>query len=284
MAALTTFGIGGPADYYGEIHSREELQAVCGEAKKTDIAVTALGFGSNVLISDQGVRGMVIRLDGNFKDFSINREGAVVAGAAARLPKLVTVLAEKGYQGMEALVGVPGTVGGGIFMNAGTREGEIKDHLLSAAVFSLKDGRFCDWAAKDIGFGYRHSSFQKSQDIIVAATFKFPLAENKKDVSNRIKSLMERRKITQPVDTKNVGSIFQNPPGDYAARLIEAAGLKGTRMGGAVVSDRHANFIVNLEQAKASDVRALIEIVRRTVREKFGVDLNTEVRMLGEFR
>lgn len=284
LAPLTTFGIGGPAEYFAEIEDRSELKKVGRLAKENGASVTLLGFGSNVLISDQGLSGLVIRLSGEFKDIVFDDDDGARAGAACRLQKFVTELAERGFEGMEAMVGVPGTVGGGLFMNAGTKDGEIRDHLLSVEVYAQAVGDFKNQAASSVDFGYRRSSFQGSGDIIVSALFKFPVAKSKEDLLYKIRNLMERRKATQPVDTKNVGSIFKNPTGDFAARIIEAAGLKGKRVGGAVVSPRHANFIVNEGGARAEDVAALMRVVRETVEEKFGVRLEPEVRFLGEFK
>ena len=284
LAPLTTFGIGGPADYFVSIGNEEELDFAVSAARRAGTPVTALGFGSNVLISDLGARGLVFVLDGDFKKMFFEPGGCLKAGAGARLPKFVTFAAEQGRTGMEPLAGVPGTVGGGIFMNAGTREGEIKDHLKSVRVYSLQEGKFQDLSSSAIEFGYRRSSLQKGGHIIVSAIFDFPIANDKKEALDRIKRLMERRKATQPIDTKNVGSIFKNPPGDFAARLIEQAGLKGERRGGAVVSPIHANFIVNAGGAKAEDVLALAEKIKAVVLEKFGVSLEPEFRCLGEFQ
>ncbi|MBI4368884.1 MAG: UDP-N-acetylmuramate dehydrogenase [Elusimicrobia bacterium] len=283
LAPLTTFGIGGPADFFAWVNTKEELLAVAEATGAMGLSLTILGFGSNVLIADKGIRGFVIKLEGEFASLVFRGNGFLEAGAAARMPKMVTELADRGFAGMEPLVGVPGTVGGGIWMNAGTREGEIKDYLDGVEIFSIKEAAFRKLNRWDLSFKYRESSLQKTSDIITAGFFKFPIAINKEEVLNKIKALMRRRRQGQPVDSHNVGSVFKNPTGDFAARLIEAAGLKGTRMGEAVVSDLHANFIINQGRATAADVIALIKKIQESVKARLGVDLRTEVRFLGEF-
>lgn len=282
LAPYTTFGIGGPADYFAEARDEKEFKTFFAWARQKKIPVFVLGFGSNVLVSDRGFQGLVIRLDGAFRE--LRCQGLhILAGAAARVPKLVTFAANAGFKGMECLIGVPGTVGGALVMNAGTKDGEISDHLEEVKTFNVSRLTFDVLKKKQIKFKYRWSSLQRNNSIIVSARFGFPMAASRTEVLKKINGYILYRKETQPINTKNVGSVFKNPEGYFAARLIESAGLKGARVGRALISPIHANFIVNLGGAKAQDVLALIRLAQKTVYQKYKVKLEPEVKMIGKF-
>jgi len=283
LAVMTTFGIGGPVDYFASVNNRQELEQTILLAKRSKIQVTLIGAGSNILVADSGFRGLAVHLDGDFKELSFGGDGKVSAGAGLRLGQFVKTLAEKGYQGMESLAGIPGTVGGAIFMNAGTAEGETKDYLTGVTVFSMKRECWQEIAVDAQDFSYRSSPFQKGSDIIAAGVFNFPQTSSGEMAAEKIQSLLERRRKTQPVELKSAGSFFKNPKGDYAARLIEAAGLKGLSVGDAELSTKHAGFIVNKGHATAKDVLTLVKKVQAEVARRFNVRLEPEVRLLGEF-
>jgi len=278
MKKHTTWGIGGPADAYLEVRDLEELQAACRFSYGHGVPLFLLGFGSNLLVLDGGIRGIVLRMKGEFDHIERRSDTRLWAGAAVRLPRLVLYCAQRGLAGAEPLVGVPGTVGGALVMNAGTREGEIGELVREVGVMDL-DCRPRLLTGADLRFEYRHSSLEGK--ILTGAILELK-AGDKVDIMARIRRLQERRLRTQPVHSRNVGSVFKNPPGRFAARLIEDVGLKGYQVGGAMVSPRHANFIENVRGASAQDVLELIDIIRSRVRERSGVDLELEVRVVGE--
>jgi UDP-N-acetylmuramate dehydrogenase len=236
-----------------------------------------IGGGSDILFGDKGVDGIVVKLAGDFCEHRFHNE-TLYAGAGARLAVLVSECAEKGLSGLEGLAGIPGTVGGALVSNAGTNLGWIEDVLKSAEVMSTS-GKVRRIAREKIKFFYRSSSLEGK--MLLGAVFHLKKAQ-KNDILNKIAGLMRRREETQPVSTWNAGSVFKNPPEDSAGRLIEECGLKGLKFGGAVISQKHANFIVNTGSAKASDVRALIAAVHGKVKEKFGIELELEIKLAGD--
>lgn len=236
-----------------------------------------LGAGSNVLMGDKGFDGVVIKLAGDFSEYSFDGTKAS-AGAGARIPVLVNKCMENGLSGLEALAGIPGTVGGALVSNAGTKEGCIGDAVSSVEVMAA-NGNIETLKKKEIVFGYRSSSLDGK--LILKAEFSLKKAQ-KNDILKNINELLLRRSAAQPLDAWSVGSIFKNPGGDSAGRLIEAAGLKGMQFGGAKVSEKHANFLVNAGGATAADMRNLIAAVRNKVRESSGVELELEIKIIGE--
>ena len=239
-----------------------------------------LGAGSNLLVGDGGMRGLVMRLGGVYDalDAAVEGEFVVVrAGASASLPQLVAHAASLGAQGVDGLAGIPATVGGALFMNAGT-DREIGEFVREVRVQTAAEPEpHPVW----VGFSYRHTTLPR--DAVVAdVTLAFPRGDAAA-VRARTQERLVRRKATQPVAQPNAGSCFRNPPGDRAGRLIEAAGAKGWRAGGAEVSTLHANFIVNVDRASALDVSTLLARVHRAVNDAFGVDLHLEVHLVGEF-
>jgi UDP-N-acetylmuramate dehydrogenase len=273
----STFGIGGPADYYAEVKNIEELKIVLAFARKHKLPLFPIGNGSNLLISDKGWRGVVLRLKGEFQDIEFN-DTEVWAGAGAAFPILAKQCAERGLAGAEPLAGIPGTVGGGLMTNAGTAEGDLGS-LVQEVWVADESGRIKSVPKKDIRFSYRRSNL--TGRLVVRARLQLRRGD-KNDIMARIERSLEKRAQTQPIGTYNVGSIFKNPPGDFAARLIQAAHLKGYRVGGAEISQRHANFIVNKGPATAEDVQKLIAHVQKTVYDQFSVKLELEIWPVGQ--
>lgn len=269
---LVYWRVGGPAKWLVDVETLEQLQAVMRLGP-----VTVLGNGSNALVHDRGIAGIVIRLKGELAELQIE-ETRAHAGGGLMLTVLLSRLDKAGLAGAEPFAGVPGTVGGAVVMNAGTRMGEASDLTESVRVV-LPGGDIQALTAADLAFGYRKSVLPPGA-VVAQATFQL----TDQDVVARLTQRQEflvRRKATQPLDKPSCGSTFTNPPGDYAARLIEAAGLKGHRRGNAEISGKHANFIVNHGGATAEEIRHLVALARCTVEEKFSVWLEPEVRLLG---
>ena len=279
LSRHTTFRIGGPADFYLELESVQRLKALSEFAQNHRVPVTYLGWGSNLLVLDGGIRGIVARFRGEFERIDFLDGGRVRAGAGVRLPTLVTECAEQGLGGAESLVGVPGTIGGALVMNAGTREGEIGPLVESVLCFDPDRGEERRIPATELRFEYRRSNLEGR--VILAAELRLK-AGSKVDILKRVRQLQERRRKTQPIHTFNVGSTFKNPPGRFVAQMIEQAGLKGSRCGGARVSEKHANFFENEGTATARDVLSLVEKVRAEIRSRFGVELELEMKVVGE--
>lgn len=277
LSRHSTFAIGGPADLYAEVDTRDQLRSLLGWARSRGLPVFPIGQGSNLLIADGGIRGVVVRLRGDFEALSFDGNDAS-AGAGVMLPALARAAAARGLSGAEPFVGIPGTVGGGLMTNAGTPEGDL-GALVRSVDLMAPDGAVESWGPDRLVFSYRHSNL--AGRLVLSAR----LALRSGDPA-AIKALTEkqlaRRAERQPLGTFNCGSVFKNPPGDHAARLIEAAGLKGRRVGGARISPKHANFIENVEKASAKDVKALMDLARGAVKEKFGVALEPEVWLTGE--
>ena len=283
LAPYTSFRIGGPADYFIEPLSREDLLNVIRYFRENGYPFVVIGNGTNILVSDQGFRGAVINLESGLVEVRVERDATnagrpslVYAEAGVRLGRLVDHCIQRSLGGLEMLAGIPGTLGGAVVMNAGAFGGTIADHL--ARVEVVRDDR-TQWVTKeDAGFSYRASGL--GRDIVLAATFHLPVRERDSLVRAR-REMLTRRNETQPVNLPHVGSIFKNPAGGHAAGFIEGAGLKGWRIGGAHISPRHANFIVNDGAATAGDVLALIRSVQQAVKEKFNLMLDPELKFIG---
>ena len=273
LARYTSFRIGGPADYFVEPTSVAALERYFNVAKELDVEQKILGGGTNVLIPDDGVRGMVVRLSSRtFGRVSV-RGDRVLAPAGVKLSTLVARAAEEGLSGLEPLAGIPGTVGGAAKMNAGGRHGNIGD-VVEFLVLKRYDGTSERLDAEEIEFGYRRSSIPAGVITQVALRLRKASADG---VASRTRSVFMEKKQTQPLGGKSAECVFKNPPGQSAGKLIDQAGLKGKRVGDAIVSERHANFILNVNNATARDVNALIERIRESVFEKFGVQLELEI-------
>jgi len=275
LAPYTSMKVGGPADYYLEPEDKEDVVSVVRYLEENRFPHMMVGRGSNLIISDEGYRGAAINLEAGLSDVSL-QEGVVVAEGGARLTKLVDFCAQNGLSGLEWAAGIPGTVGGAVVMNAGAHGGEIKESFISAEIY--REGVVSSVSNKEAGFSYRQSGFVRV--IVLSARFSLSPG-SKEEILKRKSELIAKRNATQPLNLPNSGSMFKNPPGTFAARLIEQAGLKGKRIGNVQVSEKHANFMVNLGDARAGDVLRLIELVRRTVHQNTGIQLELEVKLIG---
>lgn len=282
LARLTTYKFGGPARYYAEPESESELLELARAIAEASLRVLVLGRGSNLVIADAGFNGVVIRLGGSFGGIAIDDAGRVLAGAAAPLASIARFGIESGRGGLEFFIGIPGSVGGAVRMNAGCHGSETGEFLETARVVDLVQSTVGERTPADLELGYRSSNLAAT-DVVVAATFRTtpsdPVA-----VRDRIREITVWRREHQPGGTYNAGSVFKNPPGDSAGRLIDALGLKGFRVGQVSVSDRHANFFVADEGALAQDLYDLVWAVRRRVGEARNVWLEPEIQFVGEFR
>lgn len=279
LAGHTTWKIGGPADLFVVPDTREQLAAALRILHRHGVPWTALGRGSNTLVSDKGVRGAVIKPGRGF-DFVRFDGRAATAGASYSFIKLSVMAGKEGLTGLEFAGGIPGTVGGAVYMNAGAHGSDVS-RILQSVDIVWEDGTEGTYGKEDMAFGYRHSILQERRGFVSEATFLLEEGD-RKEIAAAMASFKDRRLRTQPLQAACAGSVFRNPPNDHAARLIEAAGLKGLREGEAEVSLLHANFIVNHGGAKAEDVLTLIRRVQSTVEDRFGIRLVPEVLLMGE--
>jgi len=276
LANHTTLGVGGPAHWFFRPDDVESLSAamLCIPA---DVALLPLGRGSNLLPPDTGFDGVVLDL-GNLSHIQVNG-CELTAECGVRMSRVSRMCADHGLTGLEFMATVPGDVGGGVVMNAGAFGQQVADCLTRIKVLR-RDGEVQEFHAEQLEMSYRHTDLPHGSLVLSA---EFTLQQSEGDaVRERIRQMRSRRSLTQPLELPNCGSVFKNPPGDHAARLIEAAGLKGHRIGGASISSKHANFIVNESEASSADVLSLIHLAQSTVLDQFGVSLEPEVRMLGE--
>jgi UDP-N-acetylmuramate dehydrogenase len=277
MSKHTSWHVGGPADLFFSPLDATDVSGFL-QGLKPGTPVMWIGLGSNLLVRDGGVRGAVIETHGIFDELERRSDNDVWCGSGVACAKLAKQCIKWGLGPAEFFAGIPGTLGGALAMNAGAFGGETWRHVVSVATID-RNGVRHDRPASDYTVGYRHVAGPKDEWFL-GALLRF---EQRPGVSNDdIRQLLARRKATQPIQEWSCGSVFTNPPGDHAARLIEACGLKGFRIGGARVSEMHANFIVNDGTASANDIESLIRHVQRTVEQKQGVRLNTEVRIVGE--
>ena len=279
MARHTTFRIGGNADVFVLPASIEELLAVLKLTKRYSVPLTVLGNGSNVLVRDGGIRGAVVSFG---KPFSyIEMEGAhIKAGAGAMLGKVSLFAANHALSGLEFAVGIPGSLGGAVFMNAGAYDGEMSQ-VISEVTAVTPEGEIRRYRTKEMDFSYRHSVFQQNGHII--CEIELTLRESKAAaIQEKMAEFTRRRMEKQPLDKPSAGSTFKRPPGFFAGTLIDEAGLKGFTVGGAQVSGKHAGFVINKGGATAADVLSLIEEIQRRIEEKNGIRLTPEIRIIGE--
>ncbi|MDO8644016.1 MAG: UDP-N-acetylmuramate dehydrogenase [bacterium] len=282
LSSHTSIRIGGPADFFLTPKSKEEIQPIIAWAVDKKIPVFVLGSGSNLLVRDKGIRGLVISLK-KLDRFERTEGNVVWAEGGVFLPKLVEWTAQEGLSGLEPLIGVPGTVGGAVSMNAGTREGQISDVLQDITV--LVKGKETILTNAQLKFDYRTSKLPRGA-IILQARFQLAPGETEK-IEKKIRQFKERRLETQPLNYPSFGSVFKNPPKSakhpaFAAEMIEEAGLKDVRIGKARISPKHSNFIINEGGATARDVIRLMGLTRDKVKEKFDVLLEPEVKIVGE--
>ena len=274
----TTFRIGGPAEFFVTVGTVEGADALIRFAGGCGMPLRFLGFGSNVLAPDEGLRGITAVLAGDFQEIRMDQaSGVVKAGAGVSLANLAAATAKEGLAGLAFAGGIPGSVGGGILMNAGAYGGEMKDVLREAEV--LIDGTVRTMTAEELQLSYRHSVLMERPGLILSGTFVLQ-KEDPEKILAEIRELNHRRQEKQPLNYPSAGSAFKRPEGYFAAALIEECGLKGKQVGGAAVSEKHSGFIVNLGGATAADVRELIRVVQETVAEQKGVRLEPEIRIL----
>ena len=279
MARHTTLRIGGPADAWFEPATVSALQTGVRLAAERGLPVSAVGGGSNLLVLDGGVRGLVVSTRA-LRGLEREGEQTLRVEAGVSTGKLLLVATQWELGGVEFLGGVPGSVGGGLIMNAGTTLGEFKDTTTEVASVRLADGELVRRTAKECDFGYRCSALPANEIVVWGRLTLRP--RPRVEIEADVRALRDRRREREPKGLPNAGSIFKNPPGLFAGRLIEEAGLKGRRIGGAEVSEKHANWIVNAGGATAADLLALVDLVRTAVRERHALELELEVKLLGE--
>lgn len=281
MNIHTTFRIGGCADYYVQPSSIEELQSLIRFLNKSDIECCVIGNGSNLLVSDKGIRGVVIQLSDTFDEVEYIDDVTVKVMSGMMLSRLGNKLADKGLAGFEFATGIPGSIGGAVRMNAGAYGGEIKDIIVSADVLD-RSGRLISLSRDELELGYRTSCIAAMDYIVVSAVFRLQKGDTD-TIKALIKELAVKRRAKQPLEYPSAGSTFKRPQGFFAAKLIEDAGLKGVSVGGAMVSEKHSGFVVNTGNATAKDVCMLTDMVKDKVKQQSGVDLELEVIKLGDF-
>jgi UDP-N-acetylmuramate dehydrogenase len=277
LARHTTFRIGGPARWFCRARTEEGLAKVLAAADAGGSPLALLGMGSNILVSDEGFPGCVVRLEGDFLKIAIQDE-TVMAGGGAALGGVCAAAARAGLSGIEAISGIPSSIGGAVRINAGAYGGEIFDVLESVRLVTRAGARR-EAAASEIAHGYRWSKLIETKEIVCSARLRLRAAPLE-EIRVKTRTVADKRRGALPSEP-NAGSVFKNPPGDFAGRLFEACGLKGAREGGAAISERPANVIVNSQNARAEDVLALMRRMREAVREKFGITLSPEVELLG---
>lgn len=279
LSKHTSYRIGGPARAYILVNSPAALSAALTACKADECPWVVVGKGSNLLVSDAGFKGAVIVLAGEFRNWKFDEENArVVVGAGTTLSRLVQEVFHRGYSGMEFAVGTPGSVGGAVRMNAGTKDDWIGSRVVSVTTFAPDQG-LKRYAPSDIEWAYRSTSFAPDEIIVEVELQLTPALSG--NIHDKMRTLLERRKATQPLEYPSCGSVFKNPEDASAGALIDEVGLKGSMCGGAQISEKHANFIVNKNKACASDVLALIKRAQEKVKEHYGIELQPEVKFLG---
>lgn len=279
LAPYTTWKVGGPADCLVVPDTKAQLAETMRIIHRHGVPWFLLGRGSNLLVTDKGFRGVVIQLGKEFDKVRIDGN-VVTAGAAMSFIKLAILTTKEGLSGLEYAGGIPGSVGGAVYMNAGAHGSDVS-RILKQAEVMLGTGELVIMQKEDLHYAYRYSILHDVPGIVTEAVFELEYGD-RKEIAAALATYKDRRLKTQPLQQACAGSTFRNPPNQYAAKLIEEAGLKGTRIGGAEVSNLHANFIINTGQATAEDVIALIKLIQERVKQKFGVDLIPEVKLVGE--
>ncbi|MAW09705.1 MAG: UDP-N-acetylenolpyruvoylglucosamine reductase [Candidatus Marinimicrobia bacterium] len=273
----TTYGIGGPADLMVFPNNKEDLIRVIEIINENNMQLTILGSGSNILVSDNGIRGVVISLKKSLKEVNVN-ENILYAECGAMLGKIVRLAVRNNLIGLENLNGVPGTLGGALIMNAGAWGGEISENLVNVELINSKN-ELKKVPKKDINFSYRKSSFDKN-DILLSAEFNLKKAE-KNLIKENFSKAQSGRTSSQPLDKRSAGSLFKNPRNNSAGKLLDNAGLKGFSIGGAKISEKHANFFINDGNASSNEMLQLIKKAHKEVKKQFDIDLSLEVKLIG---
>lgn len=278
MSQVTSFGVGGPADYFCKPTTVAEIQAALQYGKQHNLPITLIGYGSNILVTDKGIRGLVIQLAEAFAEATVS--GTLITASAGCLYSSVSKLAaHHSLTGLEFAVGIPGSLGGAIFMNAGAYGGEIGP--LIEEITWVSPEQISTWSKDEFTYSYRYSRAQAEQVIVAQAKLKLSYG-NREDIFAKMKELQSQRQERQPLDQPSAGSTFKRPQGHYVGPMIEEAGLKGYQLGGAQVSPKHAGFIVNTGNATAQDILDLISYIQETIQAKYNIQLEPEVRIIGE--
>ena len=276
MSKHTSFKVGGKADIFVKVYSVEEIKSVLKIASENGVPLFVLGNGTNLLVKDEGFRGIILQV--KLEEISINGT-EVLVGAGVKNAVLSKKLTDNSLTGFEFASGIPGTIGGAIKMNAGAYGGEMKD-IVSEVIYLDYDGKVCTINNSECEFEYRYSRFFKEKAIILEVKLKLEKG-NKSEIENKIKELLEQRKEKQPLEYPNAGSTFKRGDGFITAKLIDECGLKGYSIGGAQVSEKHAGFIINKDNATSKDIINLIEYVQKKVKEKTGEDIKLEIEIIG---
>lgn len=280
MAAHTTFRVGGPADCLIEMESGEQLRKMQHYLRQIEIPFTVIGNGSNLLVSDRGYRGFILQVGKKMSDIRVEGN-TIIAQAGALMSQVAKAAMEHGLTGLEFASGIPGTIGGGVVMNAGAYGGEMSQIVERVSVIS-REGEALELDNDTMEFGYRSSTIRNQPFIVTELAFTLQPGDSK-EIRARMEELSARRREKQPLEYPSAGSTFKRPEGYFAGELIMNAGLRGFRIGGAAVSNKHCGFIVNKSKATADDIMDVICEVQATVKDKFGVDLEPEVICLGDF-
>lgn len=279
MSRYTTFRVGGPADVLVQIASADEIAVALSAARRAGVPVTIIGNGSNLLVRDGGIRGLVLRIAGSFSE--ITRDGDMLcAQAGASIGACALYAMHAGLSGLAEIAGIPGTIGGGVIMNAGSYGGELSQVVTRVEALSIEDGRSVVFEDVDLGFSYRHSAMMDADVIVTGVTMQLDPGDPAV-LRARMEELARARREKQPLEYPSAGSTFKRPEGYFAAKLIDDCGLRGLRAGDAQVSEKHAGFVVNLGHATARDILSLMEQITDRVWERTGVRLESEVRILG---
>ena len=277
MKNHTSFRTGGNAELFAIPENEDEIKAIIRACKEVDVPYFVLGNGSNILVPDEGIRKrVVIYLGDNLSYINEKEDGTIVAGAGTKLIQLCRYALSKELSGLEFAYGIPGSVGGAAYMNAGAYGGEMKD-VLEKINHINEDGTDGSFEGAEMDLSYRHSAYSSENKVITSVEIKLQKGEKEK-IEAEMKDFLGRRKDKQPLEYPSAGSVFKRPEGYFAGALVEQSGLKGKRIGGAMVSEKHAGFIINYDNATTSDVLELIEFCRETVKEKFGVTLEAEIK------
>lgn len=279
MKNHTTFRIGGPAEYY-ICPKKDETAVILSAAGECNIPVTIIGNGSNLLVADSGIRGLVLEIGNGMCE--VFAEGNTIrAQAGALLSKVAQTAANAGLSGLEFASGIPGSVGGAVTMNAGAYDGEMK-HVVSLVTVLTPEGKELVLSSEELEFSYRHSCIPRNGYLVLEAQFLLTPGD-KEEISEKMAGFRDRRIEKQPLEYPSAGSTFKRPQGYFAGKLIMDAGLRGYMVGGAQVSEKHCGFVINKNNATAADVRQLMTDVQNKIREQFGVSLEPEVKMIGDF-
>lgn len=278
MKNHTTFKIGGPAQYYVTPESVTQIQEVVSLCRDMNIPLHVIGNGSNILVGDDGVDGVVLALFNTFSDYEI-KDNVITAQAGMSLIKLAVIALREGLTGLEFASGIPGSVGGAVYMNAGAYDGQMKDVVTSVTVLD-EAGNIRILSRDELDMGYRTSAVAKHNMIVLQVIIELK-AGDKEQIKDRMNQLSELRKQKQPLEYPSAGSTFKRPEGYFAGKLIADAGLKGYSIGGAAVSEKHAGFVVNMGGATAKDVVELTDYIKKRIIEQFGVTLELEIKKIG---